>query len=120
MEFKREGGTKVCINSPGHMSKMATTPIYGKTYFKIFFYRTVSPMNLKRGMQHQGLKAHKFCINGCPWVDIDLFYGKVKFGNFGFFIRKSENWGFSEIFAACGLKVRRCSQLIELIKGCEH
>ena len=26
-----EGGTKVCINGPGHMTKMAATPIYGKT-----------------------------------------------------------------------------------------
>ena len=25
-----EGGTKVCINGPGHMTKMAATPIYGK------------------------------------------------------------------------------------------
>ena len=25
-----EGGTKVCINSPGHMSKMAAMHIYGK------------------------------------------------------------------------------------------
>ena len=25
-----EGGTKVCINGPGHMTKMATMPIYGK------------------------------------------------------------------------------------------
>ena len=25
-----EGGTKVCINGPGHMSKMAAMPIYGK------------------------------------------------------------------------------------------
>ena len=27
-----EGGTKVYINGPGHMTKMATTPIYGKTF----------------------------------------------------------------------------------------
>ena len=27
-----EGGTKVCINGPGHMTKMAATPIYGKTF----------------------------------------------------------------------------------------
>ena len=26
-----EGGTKVCINGPGHMTKMAAMPIYGKT-----------------------------------------------------------------------------------------
>ena len=25
-----EGGTKVCINGPGHMTKMAATPISGK------------------------------------------------------------------------------------------
>ena len=25
-----EGGTKVCINGPGHMTKMAARPIYGK------------------------------------------------------------------------------------------
>ena len=25
-----EGGTKVCINCPGHMTKMAAMPIYGK------------------------------------------------------------------------------------------
>ena len=25
-----EGGTKLCINGPGHMTKMAAMPIYGK------------------------------------------------------------------------------------------
>ena len=25
-----ERGTKVCINGPGHMTKLAATPIYGK------------------------------------------------------------------------------------------
>ena len=29
-----EGGTKVCINSPGHMIKMAAIPIYGKNLKK--------------------------------------------------------------------------------------
>ena len=29
-----------------------------------------------------------------PWSDLDLFYGKVKFGNLGFSIGKSENSGF--------------------------
>ena len=29
-----EGGTKVCINSPGHITKMAATPIYGKNLKK--------------------------------------------------------------------------------------
>ena len=30
VEHPKEGGTKVCINGPGHMTKVATMPIYGK------------------------------------------------------------------------------------------
>ena len=30
MELLWDGGTKVCSNGPGHMTKMAATPIYGK------------------------------------------------------------------------------------------
>ena len=29
-----KGGTKVCINGPGHMTKMAAMPIYGKNLKK--------------------------------------------------------------------------------------
>ena len=29
-----EGGTKVCINGPGHMTKMSAMPIYGKNLKK--------------------------------------------------------------------------------------
>ena len=56
------------------------------------------------------------------WVDLDLFYGKVKFGNLGFSIGKSENSGFSENIAACDLKVGRCRQLVEFMKVpvCEY
>ena len=52
----------------------------------------------------------------CSWVDLDLFYGKVKFGNLGFSIGKFENSGFLETIEACDLKVGRCRQLIELMK----
>ena len=34
METPYDGGTKVCSNGPGHMTKMAATPIYGKKPFK--------------------------------------------------------------------------------------
>ena len=30
-----EGGTKVCINGHGHMTKMAAMPIYGKNLYKV-------------------------------------------------------------------------------------
>ena len=33
-----------------------------------------------------------------PWVDLDLFYGKVNFGNIGFYMGKIENYGFFFFF----------------------
>ena len=55
-----------------------------------------------------------------PWSDIDLFYGKVKFGNLGFLWEKVKTKDFSETIAACDLKVGRCRQLIEFMKVYEY
>ena len=54
------------INNPGHMTKMAATPIYGKNPSKFFFSRTTGLISTKLGMKHRGLE-----------YDLDLFYGKV-------------------------------------------
>ena len=89
-----EGGTKVCINGPGHMTKMAAMPIYGKKPSKIFFSRTGGPIFKKLGMEHRGLQPIIVCSNDDPGVNLDLFYGKVKFGNLGFSIGKTENSRF--------------------------
>ena len=37
-----------------------------------------------------GTPAHHSLFKRWPWSDLDLFYGKVKFGNLGFSIGKSE------------------------------
>ena len=49
-----EGGTKVCINGPGHMTKMATMPIYGK--------------NLKKSSSPEPADFHKtwYIASGTP------------------------------------------------------
>ena len=51
-------------------------------------------MILKLGMHHRGFRLYKVCINGGPGLTLTYIYGKVKFGNFGFSIGKSENSGF--------------------------
>ena len=51
-----------------------------------------------------GLPAHHSLFKWWPWVDLDLFYDKVKFDNLGFSIGKSENCWFFRTFAACDLK----------------
>ena len=50
METPYDGGTKVCSNGPGHMTKMAAMPIYGKNPLKIFFSRTRRPVTSGLGM----------------------------------------------------------------------
>ena len=52
--------------------------------------------------------------------DLDLFYGKVKFGYLGFSMGKSENSGFLQTIAACDLKDGICRQLIVIMKVCEY
>ena len=54
------------------------------------------------------------------WSDLDLFYGKVKFGKLGFSKGKVKREDFSETIAASDLKVGRCRQLIEFLKVCEY
>ena len=54
------------------------------------------------------------------WSDLDLFYCKVKFGNLGFFMGKSENSRFFRTIAASDLEVGRCRQLIEFLQVCEY
>ena len=58
MEPPWEVEKKVYINGTGHMTKMAAMPIFGK-HFQV----TRSPMILKPGMWHWGLKLYKVYIN---------------------------------------------------------
>ena len=44
------GGTNFCSRHPGHMTKMAATPIHGKNPSKIFFSRTGRRISMKLGM----------------------------------------------------------------------
>ena len=54
------------------------------------------------------------------WSDLDLFYGKVKFGFLSFLLEKVKTVHFSETIAASDLKVGRCRHLIEVLKICEY
>ena len=55
-----------------------------------------------------------------PWIDLDLFYAKVKFGQIGFCVGKNEKYLFLETIAAFGLKVAWSIQLYELMKLGEY
>ena len=63
---------------------MAAMPIYGKNLKKIS--ETGGLISTK-----QGLWSIIVCINHDLGLDLDLFYGKVKFGHIGCLMEKSEN-----------------------------
>ena len=50
MKVYERMGMKICTNEKGHMTKMATMPIYGKKGKKVFVSRTSGSMTLKIGM----------------------------------------------------------------------
>ena len=43
-----------------------------------------------------------------PWVDLDLFYDKVKFGPSAFVWEKGKTMDFSETIVVCDIKVGIC------------
>ena len=50
------------IRNPGHMTKLAAMPVYGKNPPKIFFSRTGRPISMKLGMKHRWIKHYKVYI----------------------------------------------------------
>ena len=90
MKHLWEGGTNVFINNPGHMTKMAAMPIYGKNPSKLFFTRTTKPMSTKLDMKHQRLEDYNVLIN----YDHDLLYSKVNIGRSCICMGKSVKMSF--------------------------
>ena len=61
------------INNPGHMTKMAAMPIYGKKPLKFFFSGTTGLISTKLGMKHLGLKYYSLFINYDLWMTLTYF-----------------------------------------------
>ena len=63
------------INNPGHMTKIATMPIYGKNTAK-FFSGTTGPISTKLGMKHRGLEYYNMFINCDLWMTLTYFMAR--------------------------------------------
>ena len=73
-------GSKVCSQDLGHMNRMATTPINVKT---LYFFSSSEPMGQWPSDWHAALgtwtRHHVI-----TWVNLELFYGKIKFCPYAF------------------------------------
>ena len=64
------------INNPGHMTNMATMPIYGKNPSKIFFSGTGGPISMKLGMKNRWLEHYNVYINHDPVMTLTYFMAR--------------------------------------------
>ena len=91
-------------NNNGHMFQMAAIPVYGKIPLKILYPGTRG-MITNTWYVASGTPSHYSLFKLWSWVDLDLFFGKVKFWNLSFYIEKCHSDGFFENFAACDLEI---------------
>ena len=105
MEPPWDGGTKVCSNGPGHMTKMAAMPIYGKNLKKNFFFRTKWPMTLKLDMQHWVHEYYQVCSNYDPALTLTYFMARSNLVPYAFVWEKGKSMDFSETIVVYDLKL---------------
>ena len=67
-----KGGTKVYINGPGHMTKMAAMPRYGKN-LKNLLLQNQTYYDLETWHVVSGLKLNKVYINDDPGLTLTYF-----------------------------------------------
>ena len=92
------------------MTKMAAMPIYGKNPLKNLLSRNQWNDFNETWYVASGTQAHHYLFKLWPRVDLDLFYGKVKFCNIGFYIEKCNSDGFFGNYCSlsqCDLKIGR-------------
>ena len=70
------GGTKVCSNSPGHMTKMAAMPI--KTLWNLLL-RNQNVNDLESWYAASGAQVLPSLFKWWPWVDLDLIWTSQRF-----------------------------------------
>ena len=101
MEPPWYGGTKVCSNGQGHITKMAALPIYGKNLKKIFFFSgTKRPMTLKVVMQHQTLEYYQVCSNDDPQLTLTYFTARSNLVSCAFvWGKKVKQWIFQKLLS---------------------
>ena len=110
---------KIYTNELGHMTNMAAMPIYGKNLKKSSSPEPIDwwPWNLVGSIVYA---STTMVFKLWPWVDLDLFYTKVKFGHIGFCMGKSENYYLLITIAALGLKVAWSIWLNKFMKLSEY
>ena len=88
-------GMKVCSTGPSHMTKMAAMPIYGKSLKSLLLRNQKEKADdLETWYAALGPRVLPTLFKLWSCVDLDLVYGKIKFGPLFFCTGKRLNNGF--------------------------
>ena len=100
MELLWDGGTKVCSNGPGHMTKVAAMPYMVKTLKNLLLWNRKAD-DLETWYALSGARVQPNLLKWWHWVDLDLFYLKVKFGPLCFCMgKKVKQWIFQKLLSS--------------------
>ena len=86
-------GMKIYTNELGHMTNVAAMPYMVKTLKKLLLQNQLTS-DLETLYVALSMQVLPKLFKLLPWVDLDTFYAKVKFGDIGFCMGKSENYLF--------------------------
>ena len=95
-----DGGTKVCSNGPGHMTKMAAMAIYCKKL------KTRLLQNQKADvLEASGLEYYQVCPNDDPGLTYTYFTARSNFVPYAFVWEKGKTMDISETIVVYDLKL---------------
>ena len=86
------------------MTKMAAIPIYVKN-LKNLLLQNKQAADLESWYAASGARILPSLFKWLPWVDPDLFYGKVKFGPYAFVWEKGKTMDFLETIVVYDFKL---------------
>ena len=99
-----DGGMKICSNGPGHTTKMAAMPMYGKNLKK----SSPEPKDLVCSIEY-----YQACSNDDPVLTLTYFTARSNLVPYAFVWEKGKTMDFSETIVVYDVKVGRCSYLNE-------
>ena len=78
MELHWDGGTKVCLKGPGHMTKMAAMLIYNKKKLRNLLLRNQKADDLETWYAESGARVYQVCSNDDPGLTLSYFTAMSK------------------------------------------
>ena len=104
MESPWDGGTKVCSNGHGHMTKMPPCPYMVKTLKNLLLWNK-RLMTLKLSMQHWVLEYYQVCSNDDPGLTLTYFMARSNLVPYAFVWQKGKTMDFSKTIVVYDLKI---------------